>query len=99
MVPSARWRYLCWKSKSILDRVARCRADLVALDEEKKIAYLKLSGWCQGCSMSRMTLTQGIETMLREAIPNSRRYLTSRITRPERTPSTRRSKGCAGAPP
>jgi Fe/S biogenesis protein NfuA len=45
------------------------RADLVALDEEKKVAYIKLSGGCQGCAMSRMTLSQGIETMLKEAIP------------------------------
>jgi Fe/S biogenesis protein NfuA len=45
------------------------RADLVALDEQTKIAYVKLSGGCQGCAMSRMTLSQGIETMLREAIP------------------------------
>ncbi|MHB8380215.1 MAG: NifU family protein [Acidimicrobiales bacterium] len=45
------------------------RADLVALDEDAKTAYIKLSGGCQGCAMSRMTLTQGIETMLREAIP------------------------------
>jgi Fe/S biogenesis protein NfuA len=43
--------------------------DLVALDEDKKIAYVKMSGGCQGCAMSRMTLTQGIETTLREAIP------------------------------
>ena len=45
------------------------RADLVAMDEEKKVAYIKMSGGCQGCSMSRMTLSQGIETTLREAIP------------------------------
>jgi Fe/S biogenesis protein NfuA len=45
------------------------RADLVALDEEKKVAYITMSGGCQGCAMSRMTLTQGIETTLREAIP------------------------------
>lgn len=45
------------------------RADLVALDEDEKIAYIKLSGGCQGCAMSRMTLSQGIETSLREAIP------------------------------
>jgi Fe/S biogenesis protein NfuA len=45
------------------------RADLVALDEEKKVAYIKMSGGCQGCAMSRMTLSQGIETTLREAIP------------------------------
>jgi Fe/S biogenesis protein NfuA len=45
------------------------RADLVALDEEQNVAYVKLSGGCQGCAMSRMTLSQGIETSLREAIP------------------------------
>jgi len=45
------------------------RADLVAMDEETKVAYVKLSGGCQGCAMSRMTLSQGIETQLREAIP------------------------------
>src|SRR5665213_2251712 len=45
------------------------RADLIALDEEKKVAYVKLSGGCQGCAMSRMTLSQGIETSLIEAIP------------------------------
>ena len=45
------------------------RADLVALDEEKKVAYIKMSGGCQGCAMSRLTLTQGIEATLREAIP------------------------------
>ena len=45
------------------------RADLVALDEEKKVAYLRLSGGCQGCAMSRLTLSQGIETTLRDAMP------------------------------
>jgi Fe/S biogenesis protein NfuA len=45
------------------------RADLVALDDERKVAYIKMSGGCQGCSMSRMTLSQGIETALRSAIP------------------------------
>jgi Fe/S biogenesis protein NfuA len=39
------------------------------MDEEKKVAYIKMSGGCQGCAMSRMTLSQGIETTLREAIP------------------------------
>jgi Fe/S biogenesis protein NfuA len=45
------------------------RADLVAMDEEKRVAYLKLSGGCQGCAMSQLTLSQGIETQLIEAIP------------------------------
>ncbi|MDA8360265.1 MAG: NifU family protein [Actinomycetota bacterium] len=45
------------------------RSDLVAMDEEGAVAYLRLSGGCQGCAMSRMTLTQGIEGALREEIP------------------------------
>jgi Fe/S biogenesis protein NfuA len=45
------------------------RADLVAMDEPEGVVYLRLSGGCQGCAMSRMTLTQGIETALREELP------------------------------
>ncbi len=45
------------------------RSDLVAIDEAAGVAYLRLSGGCQGCAMSRMTLTQGIETALREEVP------------------------------
>jgi len=45
------------------------RADLVALDDDEKVAYVRLSGGCQGCAMSRMTLSQGIETTLKEEIP------------------------------
>jgi Fe/S biogenesis protein NfuA len=44
------------------------RADLVAMDETGGVAYLSLSGGCQGCAMSRMTLTQGIEVSLRDEI-------------------------------
>jgi Fe/S biogenesis protein NfuA len=45
------------------------RADLMAFDEEGGVAYLRLSGGCQGCAMSRMTLTQGIEVALRDEVP------------------------------
>jgi Fe/S biogenesis protein NfuA len=45
------------------------RADLVALSDEEKIAYVRLSGGCQGCAMSRMTLSQGIETTLKSELP------------------------------
>lgn len=45
------------------------RADLVALDSEAGVAYLALSGGCQGCAMSRATLSQGIEVALREGLP------------------------------
>jgi Fe/S biogenesis protein NfuA len=43
------------------------RADLVAVDES--VAYLQLSGGCQGCGMASATLRQGIEVMIREAVP------------------------------
>jgi Fe/S biogenesis protein NfuA len=45
------------------------RADLVAMDEQAMVAYLALSGGCQGCAMSRATLANGIEVSLREEIP------------------------------
>ncbi len=51
------------------------RADLVALDEEDGSAYLRLSGGCQGCAMSQMTLRQGIETTLLEEVPELTRVL------------------------
>lgn len=51
------------------------RADLVAIDEEAGVAYLRLSGGCQGCAMSRMTLTQGIEAALRDEVPEVTRVL------------------------
>ncbi|HZU79330.1 MAG TPA: NifU family protein [Acidimicrobiales bacterium] len=43
------------------------RADLVAVEEGT--AYLRLSGGCQGCGLARVTLSQGIEVALRDAVP------------------------------
>ena len=43
------------------------RADLVAVEED--VAYLRLSGGCQGCGMAAATLSQGIEVAILEAVP------------------------------
>jgi Fe/S biogenesis protein NfuA len=43
------------------------RADLVAV--EAPIAYLRLSGGCQGCGLAAVTLSQGISVAIREAVP------------------------------
>jgi Fe/S biogenesis protein NfuA len=51
------------------------RADLLALNAEEGIAYLRLSGGCQGCAMSQMTLRQGIETTLLEEVPELTRVV------------------------
>jgi Fe/S biogenesis protein NfuA len=51
------------------------RADLIGLDETDGTAYLRLSGGCQGCAMSQMTLKQGIETTLLEEVPELTRVI------------------------
>ncbi len=42
-------------------------AELVSVDDDT--AYLRLFGGCQGCGMAQVTLKQGIERILMEAIP------------------------------
>ncbi len=42
-------------------------ADLVAVEED--VAYLRLSGGCQGCGMAAVTLSQGIEVAIFEGVP------------------------------
>lgn len=39
------------------------------VDVEETDIYVEMSGGCQGCALSRMTLRQGVERMLREAVP------------------------------
>lgn len=39
------------------------------LDVKGDIAYIALGGGCQGCGMANVTLKQGIEVMIREAVP------------------------------
>ena len=43
------------------------RADLVAVEEN--VVYVRLSGGCQGCGLATVTLSQGIEVALRDAVP------------------------------
>lgn len=42
-------------------------AELVSVDDDT--AYLRLSGGCQGCGMAQVTLSQGIERILKDSIP------------------------------
>lgn len=39
------------------------------VDVDDTDIYVEMSGGCQGCALSRMTLRQGVERMLREAVP------------------------------
>lgn len=45
------------------------RADLVGVDEAR-IAYLRLSGGCQGCGMAQVTLSQGIAVAIKDRVPD-----------------------------
>jgi Fe/S biogenesis protein NfuA len=49
------------------------RADLVAVEEE--VAYLRLSGGCAGCGMAAVTLSQGIEVAIFDAVPEITRIV------------------------
>ena len=42
-------------------------AELVAVEDGT--AYLRLGGGCQGCGMAQVTLSQGIETAIKDAVP------------------------------
>jgi Fe/S biogenesis protein NfuA len=39
------------------------------VDVQDTEIFVEMSGGCQGCALSRMTLRQGVERMLRQAVP------------------------------
>jgi Fe/S biogenesis protein NfuA len=49
------------------------RADLVAVEDGT--VFVQLSGGCQGCGLATVTLSQGIETSLKEAVPEVERVV------------------------
>jgi len=49
------------------------RADLVAVEDD--VAYLRLSGGCQGCGLAAVTLSQGIEVAIVDAVPEISRVV------------------------
>ena len=49
------------------------RAELVAVEEPA--AYVRLGGGCQGCGMATVTLSQGIEVAIMDAVPEITRVV------------------------
>ena len=47
----------------------RGQVEVVDFDEADGVLLLRLGGPCHGCSASAVTLKQGIETRLREMVP------------------------------
>lgn len=42
---------------------------ITLVDTRDKIVYVQLDGGCQGCGMAAVTLKQGIERMIKQAVP------------------------------
>ena len=49
------------------------QAQLVAVEDD--VAYVRLSGGCQGCGMAAATLREGIEVAIRDAVPEILRII------------------------
>ena len=45
------------------------------LDVQEDVAYISMGGGCQGCGMADVTLKQGVEAMILEAVPEIRQVL------------------------
>ena len=70
-----------FQAGSVEERVARVIAEQVnpsiashgghiaLLEVRDDIAYVEMSGGCQGCGMARVTLNQGVERMIKKAVP------------------------------
>jgi Fe-S cluster biogenesis protein NfuA len=52
-----------------VDRLDGATVDFIERDGEGTEVYIEMGGGCQGCALSRMTLRQGVERMLRDAVP------------------------------
>jgi Fe/S biogenesis protein NfuA len=55
--------------KQINPSVAGHGGRVSLIDLKEKTVFLQLEGGCQGCGMADVTLKQGIEVMIKEAVP------------------------------
>ncbi|MBI4537940.1 MAG: NifU family protein [Gemmatimonadetes bacterium] len=59
-------------SERINPAIAAHGGHIALVDVKENDVYIEMSGGCQGCGMARITLRQGIERMIREALPEVR---------------------------
>jgi Fe/S biogenesis protein NfuA len=62
------------KVQQVLDQqvnpsIAAHGGEILLVDVEGTEIYMQMAGGCQGCAMSRMTLRQGVERMIRQSVP------------------------------
>lgn len=63
------------------------------LDVKGDVAYIALGGGCQGCGMADVTLRQGIEVMIKEAVPQIHEIVDTTDHAEGRNPYYQQSKG------
>ena len=63
------------------------------LDVKDDIAYIALGGGCQGCGMVDVTLKQGIEVLIKEAVPGIRQIIDTTDHAAGKNPFYQPSKG------
>jgi len=61
--------------KQVNPGVAMHGGHVSLLDVKDDIAYIQLGGGCQGCGMVDVTLRQGIEVLIKEAVPAIRQVV------------------------
>jgi Fe/S biogenesis protein NfuA len=65
---------LATKVREVLDAqvnpaVSSHGGEIVLVDVKGNEVFIEMTGGCQGCALSRMTLKQGVERMVRQAVP------------------------------
>lgn len=78
--------------------VASHGGHVALLDVKDAVAYLQLGGGCQGCGMVDVTLKQGIEVRIREAVPAIREIVDTTDHAGGRNPYYQPSKGGGRSP-
>lgn len=66
------------------------------LDVKDGTAYITMGGGCQGCGMANVTLKQGVEVMIKEAVPQITRILDTTDHADGTNPFYQPSKGGPG---
>ena len=56
--------------KEVNPAVAAHGGHIALVDVKDDIAYIRLEGGCQGCGMADVTLKQGVETAIKQAVPS-----------------------------
>ena len=78
--------------------VASHGGHVALLDVKNDVAYIQLGGGCQGCGMVDVTLKQGIEVRIREAVPSIREIVDTTDHAGGKNPYYQPSKGGGRSP-